>query len=223
MKKTNIEWTEMTWKITTGCKHNCPYCYCRRFMKDTTPRYHPERHDEPLGLKRPTMIFVANTGDLMGEWVKDWQIKEVKEVAEKCPQHIFQFLTKNPARYADFQPYPKNCWIGTTITCQEDVGRADDIRGIEAGLRFISFEPILGVIREIDLDGIDWAIVGAESIGNAYTPKDEISSKVWAKPLIEKIQAAGLPLFLKPNLRWPERIREMPFGKNDPSRITTAG
>jgi len=217
MKKTNIEWTEMTWKIVTGCNHGCPYCYCRRFMKDMTPKYHPDRLKDPMKLKKPSRIFVANTGDLFGEWVKGWQIKEVLNVIADCPQHTFQLLTKNPERYRDFgsleRPYPENCWIGTSITCQKDVIRVDYIRDIPAGVRFISFEPILGFIEKIDLTGIDWVIIGAESVGKADIPKDEKSSKKWAGPLIEKVREAGIPLFLKPNLRWPQRIRDYPVSK----------
>ncbi len=206
---------KMTWKIATGCKHGCPYCYCRRLMKDMTPKYHPDRIEEPLKLKTPTMIFVANTGDLFGEWVKDWQIKEVLETIKRCPQHTFQLLTKNPKRYEDFE-YSPNCWIGTSVTCQEDIKRINSVRHIlTAGVRFISFEPLQGEISGVDFRGIDWAIVGAESVEKAWKPKDEKQAQAWAKPLIAEIRAAGVPLFCKPNLRWPERIREMPINKVD--------
>jgi protein gp37 len=181
-------------------------------MKDMTPRFHGNLLNEPLTLKKPTTIFVANTGDLFGEWVQDWQIREVIETTKLCPQHIFQFLTKNPSRYPGFI-FPSNCWVGTSITKQEDVPKINYLKKANARIKFISFEPILGFIDEVDLQGIDWAIIGAETELNSYTPKDEKSAKKWAGPLIEKVKASGIPLFLKPNLRWAERIREFPEQK----------
>ena len=209
IKRTNIEWSEYTWKIATGCNHGCPYCYCRRFMKDMTPKYHPDRIEDPMKLKKPARVFVANTGDLFGEWVKDWMIEDVLQTVKLCPQHTFQFLTKNAKRYEGMS-FPDNSWVGVSVTKQEDVHRIDSLRSVRAKIKFVSFEPILGHINEVDLFDIDWVIIGGESVGQAWNPKNETQSKTWAAPLISKVRSLGIPIFLKPNLRWPERIREFP-------------
>jgi len=211
MNKTKIEWTDFTWKIITGCKHGCPYCYVKRFTKDMTPQFHPDRLEQPLKLKKPSMIFVANTGDMWGSWVSQWQIEEVLSIIKRCPQHIFQFLTKNPKRYLryDWSDLP-NAWLGATVESQHHIHRMWEILVTKgAHVKFVSFEPLHGFI-DSSIDDLDWVIIGAESIGRASNPKDVISTQRWAKPLIESVRKANIPLFLKPNLQWPEKIKEFP-------------
>ena len=209
IKKTNIEWTDFTWKISTGWLHGCPYCYIKRFMQDTTPKFHTERLTEPRKLKKPSLIFVANTGDLFGNWNTDEQIQSVLYEIRHNSQHIFQILTKNADRLVGFN-FPQNAWVGASITKPRDLHRIDALNHVGATVRFVSFEPLLNYMPDIDFGLINWAIVGAESQGNANTPKDEENSKKWAKGLIEQIQKAKIPLFLKPNLRWDTKIKEYP-------------
>jgi protein gp37 len=173
---------------------------------------HHERLEEPYRIKKPSKIFVCSMGDLFGEWVpKDW-IEEIIKVAEDNPQHVFQFLTKNPKRYWGFK-FPKNCWLGTTITKQEELSRIYHLprwrRIKKKPITFISFEPLQS---EIDLSGtewalnyIDWIIIGAQT--NPYKPP----KREWVQSLIEQARDAGASVFLKDNLRWKEKIQEFPM------------
>lgn len=208
MNKTKIEWSEYTWKIVTGCKHGCPYCYVKRFDRLMIPEYHPDRIGEPLSIRKPSLIFVANTGDMFGEWVPDDWIRRVLTVVKDTPQHTYQFLTKNPKRMLSFE-FPSNAWIGASVTTQSDVQRIDIIKHISAPVHYISVEPILGII-DADWSGIDWVIIGAETVKNARTPKDVVSAQKYARPLIAKIKELGIPLFIKPNLKWFEKVCEYP-------------
>jgi protein gp37 len=126
-----------------------------------SPTMYLHRLDEPMKVKKPCGIFVCDTGDLFGEWVKTGWIEHVIDVIRYCPQHIFFLLTKNPSRYKEFSPFPDNCWCGTTVTTEDDVWRIDELRDIKCGKRFVSFEPLLGEIRNPNLENIDWTIIGA--------------------------------------------------------------
>lgn len=208
----NAEWWEKTWKIVTGCRHNCPYCYVRRFTYDMEPKFHEDRLREPIALRTPTMLFVANTGDLFGDWAPDIWIEKTFKVMQACPQHLFLLLTKNPVRYekipADW--WRPNIWAGTSVTCAEDTGRIYTLKKCGAALKYISFEPVLDDMGCLDLTGISWAIVGAETAINSYTPKDEEKSKEIARPLFSQILSQRVPLFMKRNLHWYPRWIEFP-------------
>jgi len=227
MKTTSIEWTEKVWDCMTGCRMNClnnegkPYCYTYRFLKDREPKFYPQRLNEPIKEKSPSIIFVANKGDLFGETIPfDWILK-VFEVMHKCPQHIFQTLTKNPWKYLDLPTiysvdgrnyesiFADNIWVGTSVTRQSETWRIEVLKKVKCKVKFISFEPLLDFIN-YDLLGISWAIVGAESIFRADNPKYIYSAKKFAEPLIESILAQKIPLFTKPNLRWNPEYKEMP-------------
>jgi len=217
VNRTKIEWTDYTWNPVTGCLHSCSYCYGRKianrfrsiFPNGYKPTFHPERLEEPYNLKKSSKIFVCSMGDLFGNWVPAKWIKAVIKVAEDNPQHIFQFLTKNPARYEEFR-FPKNCWLGTTVTSYLDQDRILQLPRYEENYRtlnFVSFEPLLGEVYLEDWiwGYIDWVIVGAQT--NPYKPpKPE-----WVKHIILEAKKAGKPVFLKNNLRWPEKIQEFPL------------
>lgn len=175
MNKTKIEWTEYTWNPVTGCKHNCPYCYAKkismRFNEDFEPTPHPDRLRQPYELKKPSKIFVCSMADLFGDWVPDFWIKPIIKVAKENPQHTFQFLTKNPKRYLDFD-FPENCSLGTTIDYPHQA-RLNYLKQAKANHKFISFEPLLGDMSALDLSGIDVCIIGADSTKGATPPKKE--------------------------------------------------
>jgi len=213
MPETKIEYVEHTWKIVQGCLHGCSYCYVKRFDKQwNMPRFNEKVLNEPIDRKIPTTYFVANTGDLFGEWVPEQWIIDTMEVIKKCPHHIFLLLTKNPKRMAKYD-YPPNVWVGTSVVDNASVSRIEDIRYIKgARVHFVSFEPLLEPLdlSKVNLLGINWCIVGAESIRKAHIPKDVIFSKKCAGPLITGILEAKIPLFTKPNLQWIPAYKEMP-------------
>jgi len=205
--RSKIEWTDYTWNPVTGCKHGCPYCYARkiemRFHGNFVPTFHPQRLTEPYHLKEPSRIFVVSMGDLFGDWVpKEW-IKAVIKVAEDNPRHTFQFLTKNPRRYIHFK-FPKNCWLGATINTEKDKKRLFDLmRMYHTNTTFVSFEPLLGEISKTLVE-THWVIIGAQ------TNPDVQPKKEWVQKLIDNSRMLKVPIFLKDNLKWDEKIKEFP-------------
>lgn len=162
VNESKIEWTDSTWSPVTGCSkvsQGCKNCYAERIAerfwknrKFTEVRMHPERLDQPLKWRKPRKIFVNSMADLFHESVTDIFISQIFDVIEKCPQHIFQILTKRPARmYGYYIQHPihamKNVWTG--ISC-EDQATADEripfLLQTPAAIRFISAEPLLGKI-----------------------------------------------------------------------------
>lgn len=196
-----IEWTDYTWNPITGCKHGCPYCYAarmyKRFGRSFEPTYHPMRLDAPLKLKKPSKIFVCSTADLFGDWVpKEW-INAVIGIAAACPQHTFQFLTKNPKRYAEFK-FPANCWLGATVEHGEHDSiqqfRLNDLENaVSHHLIFLSIEPIMGRFEWSFSHAIRWVIIGGMTGKGAVKAKKE-----WMDSTLRACEANGIPVFMKP-------------------------
>jgi len=205
---TKIEWCDATWNPCIGCKHGCYYCYAKRMNdrfkwipKWKEPMMFPDRLKEPYKLKKPSKIFVGSMTDLFGDWVPKKFIKEVIKVAKENQQHTFQFLTKNPKRYSEFD-FPENCWLGTTLTGEYSQGFIESCRLVNlenAGrmksiFTFISIEPLLGNLKEWGdddkFDNIDLVIIGADSSRGAKPPK-----KKW----IESIKHDNI--FYKTNIK----------------------
>jgi protein gp37 len=222
MNRTKIEWTDYTWNPVTGCLHGCNYCYARRLAEGRLKHKYPhgfkptfwaERLDEPYYIKKPSKIFVCSMGDLFGDWVPEYWINEVLDIVTHCSHHTFQFLTKNPSRYHQFD-FPGNAWLGITIdrvrASKTIIERIYWFQGLDS-VRFISFEPLLDFSAEIAKlifeDPPDWIIIGAKTGPNAVQPKRE-----WVEMLIKAARKAGTAIFLKNNLRWSERIQEFPEG-----------
>lgn len=145
--------------------------------------------------------------DLFGDWVPEAWIRSVLVSVRKSPRHTFQFLTKNPKRLKDFNPWPPNCWVGTTVTNQEDADeRVPWLNRADASIKFISHEPLISQIDNgLIFYPVHWAIIGAMTGPGAVKPQTE-----WVQILIDQYRAAGVPVFLKDNLRWPEKIQEFP-------------
>ena len=124
--------------------------------------------DVPLRWKKPRKIFVNSMSDLFHDQVPESFVGKVWNVMRRTPQHHYQILTKRPDRMADLvkqiagEPL-SNVWLGTSVEDQEVVERIDDLRRVPAAIRFISFEPLIGSVGRVDLEGIHWAIVGGES------------------------------------------------------------
>lgn len=212
-----IEWTEKTWNPISGCtkiSEACQNCYAevmaRRLQKmpASAEKYrngfkltlHPECLDEPYGWKKPSMVFVCSMGDLFHEDVPFEFIDKVMNVIRKCPQHTFQILTKRAARlfyyyYSHIKicDAPKNVWLGVTCESSRHYDRVEMLRIIPAdNVKFLSCEPLLGAMNDINLDGIDWVITGGESGPCARRTPIE-----WFRGLRDACRRWNTPFFFK--------------------------
>lgn len=203
-----IDWTDWSTNPISGCLHGCDYCYLKRLEKrfgfDMTPKFHPDRLNDVSKLKEPAKVFVGSSSDMFGSWVKKKWIEEVNKMFHRYPQHTFQLLTKNPKRYHN-SIFPNNCWLGTTIDTQirADINLPYMKRDI-ANIQFISFEPLLEAIK-VDLSGIDWIIIGANSNKGAEKPEQK-----WADDLITEARKHDIAVWVKDNFEYKERIKEFP-------------
>lgn len=156
----------------------------------------PERLDEPLRRNRPTVYFVNSMSDLFHEKIPDTYIRKVFRVIEQAPQHTFQILTKRAKRMSDFMGgriAPKNAWLGVTVENRtHGLPRIDLLRTVEARIRFLSIEPLLEDLGEIDLTGIHWVIVGGESGVQARPMRPE-----WVTSVQRQCQAQRVAFFFK--------------------------
>ena len=190
--KTPIEWTEQTWNPTTGCTKvspGCKHCYAEaltpRLQAMGAPGYDngfelslmPERLSQPLKRKKPTVYFVNSMSDLFLEAIPDSFLDQVFDVIRNTPQHTYQILTKRAdrmRRYFKNRIVPDNTWLGVSVEDKEyGLPRIDALRQINAPIRFLSVEPLLEDLGEMDLHNIHWVIVGGESGPKARPMKPE--------------------------------------------------
>jgi len=208
--KSSIEWTESTWNPVTGCTKispGCAHCYAERMalrlqaMGQTNYKngFRVTTHEHALALplrwRKPQAIFVNSMSDLFHEDVPFAFIQKVFAVMKEGSWHRFQVLTKRSARLVEltpFLPWPENVWMGVTVENGDYVHRIDHLRMIDAAVRFLSIEPLLGPMPEMDLSGIDWVIVGGESGPGARLMKAE-----WASDIQRQCQQAAVPFFFK--------------------------
>ena len=188
---TGIEWTNETWNPMTGCTKisaGCDNCYAYTLahtkvresylrqlpVKDTpanrddpfAPRFWDERLMKPFSWREPKRVFVNSMSDVFHAHFSLEQIQQVFDVMNALPQHQFQVLTKRPeraARLAEHLQFTENIWMGTSIENMDVARRADALREIPAAVRFISAEPLLGPLDQLNLDFIHWVIGGGES------------------------------------------------------------
>ena len=205
LTKTGIEYGDYAWNFYPGCLHN-PYLI-------------PERLLAPLSVKKPARILVNFMGDLFGDWVNPFMINQnlppnspitgclslmdwVKCIIRKCPQHTFIFLTKQPQNLLRWSPFPKNAYVGVSVTSNGGMTIAmTHLASIKASVRFISFEPLQGAIGMNDHMGmkgvVDWVIVGQQTpVKASTTPRIE-----WVREIVEAADKASVPVFLKDNLK----------------------
>jgi len=212
MNRTKIEWTDYTWNPITGCKHGCWYCYAHkmftRFHRSWEPTFHADRLKEPWEVSKPSKIFVCSVADIFAEWTEpEWRDAVLESIFD-CPvKHTFQLLTKNPENVPDAilqVEYPDNVWIGATITDRNDQHLDAYMKYVNCGVRFLSFEPLLGEVHP-DLSHIDWIIIG-KLTGSKKVPLD----KAWVQTLLDSARKRNIPVFIKNNVGWPEKIQEFP-------------
>lgn len=177
--KSNIQWTDATWNIARGCTKvdsDCKYCYMYRDSFDST-RYNPLQvvktktvFNLPLKLKDPCKIFTCSLTDFFHEGCDSFR-NEAWDIIRKCPQHIFQILTKRPERITENTPvdllHADNIWFGTSVGSQQGIPRIYELLQVDCKTHFISFEPLHEIVHMnldiSDLVKIDWAIIGGES------------------------------------------------------------
>lgn len=210
MNATSIEWSSMTWNPTTGCDKisaGCKNCYAsvmaQRLRAMNNPRYangfeltlHSDKIDEPRKWKNGKVIFVNSMSDLFHDDVPLEFIKKVFKTMNESPQHVFQVLTKRSERLVELSSSLKwtpNIWMGVSIENQHVVNRIDNLRLTGAHVKFLSCEPLLGPLLELNLEGIDWIIVGGES-GTKPRPME----KEWVEDLLNQSLVHSIPFFFK--------------------------
>ncbi|MDG6912788.1 MAG: phage Gp37/Gp68 family protein [Nitrososphaerota archaeon] len=206
----SIEWTDATWNPVTGCSkvsQGCKHCYAERFAErfrgvpghpfeqGFDVRLWPNRLTLPLTWKEPRRVFVNSMSDLFHEEVPDEFIHRVFGTMVRAKQHSFQILTKRAirmARIAPFLPYSGNIWQGVSVEDSRVAWRIDELRKVPSSVRFLSLEPLIGPLRDLDLAGIHWVIVGGESGPGARPMKAE-----WVREIRDKCRIQSVPFFFK--------------------------
>jgi protein gp37 len=218
-----IEWTQATWNPTTGCDRistGCDNCYAmtlaKRLKAMGSPKYqhdgdprtsgpgfavtaHPDTLQIPLRWHRPQTVFVNSMSDLFHARVPLAFIRQVFDIMTATPRHTYQILTKRAARLAKLAPqldWPANVWMGTSVETADHLDRLDHLRQVPAAVRFVSAEPLLGPLDDMDLSGIGWVIVGGESGPNARPMHPD-----WARSIRDQCQDSGVAFFFK---QWGE-------------------
>jgi protein gp37 len=220
--QSNIEWTEMTWNPVVGCvkiSQGCKHCYAERMAKRLLamgssrypegfkPTLHEDLIDQPRRWKKPRTVFVNSMSDLFQDAVPENFISRVFATMEQCPQHTFQILTKRAARVAKLGrslPWPENVWMGVSVEDQRVLDRVNQLRRVPAKIRFLSCEPLLGPLPNLDLNGIHWVIVGGESGPHARPMKEQ-----WAQDIRKQCEKSGVAFFFK---QWGG-VRKEKFGR----------
>lgn len=210
MANSKIEWTNKSWNPVTGCSkvsEGCRHCYAevmaRRLKAMGQTKYnngfevttHEECLNEPLKWSKPQMIFVCSMGDLFHDKVSDSFIDKVMETIAATPQHRYQLLTKRAERMAAYfvsHKIPTNAWLGVTVECKASIPRIDAIRNLSATIKFLSCEPLVENLGNLNLENIDWIIVGGESGMQARPMKEE-----WALNVLRQAEKAHIPFFFK--------------------------
>lgn len=213
--KSKIEWTGASWnpvrgctKVSPGCKHCYAETFAERFRGVPGHPYEegfdlrlvPEKLEEPLSWRKPRRIFVNSMSDLFHEGIPDDYILKVAEVMAKANWHTYQVLTKRSARMttlhnAILRPYARlsHIWWGVSVEDKKyGLPRIDHLRAADIAVRFLSIEPLLEDIGNLNLDGIHWVIVGAES-GHGARPFD----LQWARSIIAQCREQRVPCFVK--------------------------
>lgn len=212
MAQSSIEWTELTWNPTTGCdkiSQGCKNCYAERmsarlkamgvekYANDFKITEHLSSLSEPFRWKKRRIVFVNSMSDLFHKDISDEFILKVFEVM-KNTEHVYQVLTKRADRLLDFDKnvlkgkWPHNVWMGVSVEDKKVVDRIDYLRQTKARVKFLSCEPLIGPLYNLNLNNIDWVIVGGES-----GPKSRRMDEDWVIDIMEQCDKADVRFFFK--------------------------
>jgi len=206
----SIEWTESTWNPVTGCSKispGCTHCYAERLVRrlkamgqrnyangfDVT--CHEHMLELPLRWKKPQTIFVNSMSDLFHQKVPTAFILDIFEIMRRAYWHRFQILTKRSARLQKLDSkiiWPSNVWMGVSVENEKYTFRIDHLRKTRANVKFLSLEPLLGPLSNIDLQGIHWVVVGGES-----GPKARSMEEQWVAEIRDQCATKGIAFFFK--------------------------
>jgi len=200
----------MTWNPVTGCTKvslGCKNCYAERMAKRLramgVQRYkdgfelkmHEDLVNLPRTWKHPRLIFVNSMSDLFHENVSLEFIQSVFHTMNECPQHVFQLLTKRSSRLMELASeltWTENIWMGVSVEDQRVLHRIDDLRNTPALVRFLSCEPLIGPLTDMDLVDIHWVIVGGES-----GPRSRPMEREWVLEIRDNCRRSKVPFFFK--------------------------
>ena len=210
MAQSSIEWTEMTWNPTTGCNKvsaGCKYCYAEvmtrrleamgieKYKDGFNVRTHEDALNVPYSWKNSKVVFVNSMSDLFHPEVPLAFIQKVFNVMNNTPQHTYQVLTKRSERLKQVHHllnWTSNIWMGVSVEDERVKFRIDDLRDINAKIKFLSCEPLIGPLGDMNLKNIDWAIVGGES-GRKARPMNEL----WVWDIKEQCRDQEVAFFFK--------------------------
>ena len=209
-EKSKIEWTETTWNPVTGCTKvspGCKHCYALdmtkrlqamgspNYVNGFEPAFHPHMLERPLQWSKPQTIFVNSMSDLFHEDITLEDIQKVFDIMTQAHWHRFQVLTKRSGRLAELNQelsWKSNIWMGVSIENEKYQYRINDLRMTDAKIKFLSLEPLLGPLHNLDLREIDWVIAGGES-----GPKPRPVDPAWLISIRDQCLKANVPFFFK--------------------------
>lgn len=209
-ENSSIEWTEATWNPVTGCTKispGCKHCYAERmsmrlramgqrnYVNGFDLTLHEHALEIPLRWKKPQVIFVNSMSDLFHKDVPLRFITQVFDVMNRAYWHRYQILTKRSERLLELSSYlqwERHIWMGVSVESADYIYRIDDLKRTASIVKFLSLEPLLGPLPQLDLKGIDWVIVGGES-GPGARPM----SKNWVLDIRDQCINAGVAFFFK--------------------------
>ncbi|SFP94431.1 protein gp37 [Bradyrhizobium sp. Ghvi] len=211
---TQIEWTDATWNPVTGCTkitRGCDLCYAERFSERFRDvhghpfesgfdlKLRPERLEQPLTWRQPRRIFVNSMSDLFHKEIPKSFIDSIFKTMETANWHTFQVLTKRSSLMTRYllsryrvEKAPPHIWLGVSIEDAQNAIRLKHLHAARASTKFVSFEPLLGPVGKLDLEGIDWAIVGGES-----GPRARPMAEEWAIEIRDQCRTAKVAFFFK--------------------------
>lgn len=210
MRTTKIEWTDRTWNPVTGCSKissGCNNCYAeimalrlqcmgnKKYANGFLVTMQEESLNEPIHWKKSSNIFVCSMGDIFHENVPFEFVDKVISIIKITPRHNYQILTKRAGRMAEYftdREIPKNVWLGVTVDVASSKERINYLRKLNSTVNFLSCEPLLEDLGELDLHNIDWVIVGGESGMSARPMKEE-----WVLNIKAQTDTAKIPFFFK--------------------------